>query len=108
MKYELSYICSLCRPSFAHDHVPYSLDHSNFFDHSYSSSDSVDPYSAYSGSFSQDITATAEEVPPTAPGTHRVGRRSLQQQANYRRQETETTMNTEERHILLITYFDLT
>ncbi|XP_004535981.1 uncharacterized protein LOC101451665 [Ceratitis capitata] len=84
-------------PSFAHDHVPYSLDHSNFFDHSYSSSDSVDPYSAYSGSFSQDITATAEEVPPTAPGTHRVWRRSLQQQANYRRQETETTMNTEER-----------
>ncbi|XP_017483424.1 PREDICTED: uncharacterized protein LOC108372288 [Rhagoletis zephyria] len=80
-------------PSFAHDHVPYSLDHSPHFDHSFSSSDSVDPYSGYAGSYSEDITATAEVVPPTGPGTHRLGRRSTSQQ----RQQTERPMKMEER-----------
>ncbi|XP_053963204.1 uncharacterized protein LOC128866465 [Anastrepha ludens] len=77
-------------PSFAHDHVPYSLDHSPHFDHPFSSSDSVDPYSAYAGSYAEDITATAEVIPSTAEGTHRVGRRSAHQQ-------TEHLMKTEER-----------
>uniref|UniRef100_A0A0K8W7D7 Uncharacterized protein n=2 Tax=Bactrocera latifrons TaxID=174628 RepID=A0A0K8W7D7_BACLA len=77
-------------PAFANDHVPYSFDHSPQFDHSFSNSDSVDPYSAYAGSYSQDITSTAEVVPPTAADTHRVGRRSVHYSTRVKRQQSQS------------------
>ncbi|XP_067633040.1 uncharacterized protein [Eurosta solidaginis] len=67
--------------TFAHDHVPYSFDHSPNFDHSFGSSSSIDPYSAYAGLYSDDITAT-EEFAPSGPSTHRIKRQSLRQTKN--------------------------
>ncbi|XP_011196770.1 uncharacterized protein LOC105221454 [Zeugodacus cucurbitae] len=86
-------------PAFANDHVPYSLDHSPHFDQSFSNSDTVDPYSAYAGSYSEDITATAEVVSPTAPNTHRVGRRSVSHATKVKRrqQQPESLWKTEDR-----------
>lgn len=87
-------------PAFVNDHVPYSFDHSPQFDNSFSNSESVDPYSAYAGSYSQDITTTAEVVPPTAQDLHRIGRRSVNYSTRVKRQQqtqSESLRKIEER-----------
>lgn len=101
MEKVIGYLYLFHRPVFANEHVPYSLDHSPHFDHSFSNSDSVHPYSAYAGTYSEDITATAEVVPPTAPDTHRVGRRSVNHSTRVRRQKqkSESFRKTEERYV---------
>ncbi|EDW72547.1 uncharacterized protein Dwil_GK20643 [Drosophila willistoni] len=92
-------------PSFHdhHDHIPYSLDHSDHYEgpSSYDSS-SFDPYSAYGGySSSSDIVSDIQpdihSDGPTAPGdTRRRGKRDVEQDQQLEEEDEQVEIVDEE------------